>query len=178
MHPQDPITPEETRIVLDVMSRLSGLREDTAVAVKLKLISVIRNFPSMASDTDRLARLALVMARNFEIDQARHQGADRRAKQRLIHEPAKELRPLPEAALQAAIDMAISRLNADERLLVQFRIVNGLTLAQIAEITGTYPSAITRSLDRALDTIRQVLLSHAKDDAELQDALRARGIIP
>ena len=178
MPDSEPIQPDPNQIARGVLSSIEGLRDDTAAAVTLKLVTLLRRFPGFAADTERLTRLAWVLARNFEIDEARHRDVVRRSVDRLIHQPAQEQPPLPDAALQTAIDEAVSRLDADERLLVQFRIVNGLTLAQIAEITGTYPSAISRSFARVLDTIKQTLIAHAKNDAELRDALRARGIIP
>jgi len=160
------------------MSGILGLRGDTAAAVALKLVVIVQRFPDLAKDPTRLSRLARVMARNLDASEARHRDVVRRGLQKLSKKPAPTPPAMPDATLQSAVDRAIALLGENERLLLQFRIVNEMTLTQIAEITGTYPSAVHRSLARALDTLRKTLISYAESNPELRDALRARGIIP
>jgi RNA polymerase sigma-70 factor (ECF subfamily) len=64
----------------------------------------------------------------------------------------------------AAAQRAMTQLPAQQREIVTLRIWSGLTLAQIAEVTGLRTSSVHHQLNEALSTMRQRLESSCKSN--------------
>ena len=60
------------------------------------------------------------------------------------------------------VDAAVARLPQQQRLVVVLRVWNGMSFAEIAEITGTADSTVRSRMHRALAAMRKYLESRLK----------------
>lgn len=131
----------------------AGAEEDLASEVWLELARGLANFDG---DVDALGRFAFTIARRRAIDHGRKQV--RRRIDPVIRSDLEELpdRGDPEAdvvdrlAGDAAVDRIVALLPKDQAEIVLLRVVAGLSVAEVAEIVGRRPAAVSVLQHRAL----------------------------
>lgn len=80
------------------------------------------------------------------------------------------------AGAAAALGAALSAMPARDRLVIQLRYVDGLTLASIARLLHIPQKPLYRQLERLLATLRQRLEAHGVRRSELIESLASVGM--
>ncbi len=74
--------------------------------------------------------------------------------------PAREGTPLPDSRLEAAVDGALSALEAEDRFILAAYFLDGRTLAQVARMLGVHESTISRKLEKITSGLRKRILEN------------------
>lgn len=132
--------------------RLLGEDEAALVAVQEAWLSILRNIAGLR-DPSRFAPWAFGILRRRCADRIRQAQADRARRGESEDEPA-----LPAAADDAlAIRQAFAALPGDQRLAAQLFFVEGLTLAEIAEVQEVPPGTAKTRLFHARRKLKAAL---------------------
>ncbi len=75
----------------------------------------------------------------------------------------RESSSLPDVRLEQAIDIAISEVSGEERLLVVSYYLDGRRLAEIGRMIGAHESTVSRRLDRITSALRKRVLRSLRE---------------
>lgn len=73
-------------------------------------------------------------------------------------------------SIRRCVELALRKLTAHERLILQLRYDNGLPLGHIARLCSVHQSTITRQLDRAVARLRAEVIRRLGSECGLDDA--------
>jgi len=71
------------------------------------------------------------------------------------------------------LEEAIAQLSDEERLIMQYRFWNRLTIPEIAERLGTEQKPLYKRIERILRTLRSTLQKEAIDEREIAEIISA-----
>ncbi len=95
--------------------------------------------------------------RHVVVDVYRAQGRDARRREREHPRAAGPLDHLVDSEDAHEVRAAFGRLGADDRELLELRVVAGLTAEEVGEVLGKRPGAVRMSQSRALERLRREL---------------------
>ena len=160
--------------VFNLVHRFVGNRseaEDIAQEVFVTVFKSIETFRGESKFSTWLLRIAANHAKNRIKYLARRPGVG--AQEVDDEATAAQTRPLqahmpaPDALMEAAelgslLELAISRLDEDQRMLILLRDVEELAYEEICEITGLPQGTVKSRLHRARLTLKALLESHTR----------------
>jgi RNA polymerase sigma-70 factor (ECF subfamily) len=140
-------------------TRHSDVAEDLAAQVFLRLTEALKRDKG---PTEHLKAWLFRTAHNLVIDDARRQTHRNHLPlgDLLLHDD--DLSPEERASLRLTFERAyaaLDRLTDDQRAVVVLRFMNGLNRRETAAVLGTTPTAIKGLQQRALASLRDVLVS-------------------
>lgn len=130
-----------------------GEEEDLASDV---WVEVSRGLVDFDGDVDALGRFAFTIARRRAIDHGRKRGRRRTdpvsgfSMEELVDRADPEQEVVDRLAGDAAVDRIVALLPKDLAEIVVLRVVAGLSVAEVAEIVGRRPAAVSMLQHRAL----------------------------
>lgn len=140
-------------LVRYLRAQAAGEEEDLASEVWLELSRGLADFDG---DVDALGRFAFTIARRRAIDHGRKRGRRRTdpVVMSVLEEVAALADPEQDALDRLGGDAAVERIVAllpkDQAEIVLLRVVAGLSVAEVAEIVGRRPAAVSVLQHRAL----------------------------
>ncbi len=136
---------------------LSRCGHDVALAEELTqqtFVEAIRRRRQFDGRSDAVTWLCAI-GRNKLVDHFRHAGRDQRRQLRLLDGGNDSRNPWMAAEIHERVDATLARLSAEQRLVLVFRYLDGLTVREIATAIGRSESGTESLLVRAREAFRR-----------------------
>jgi RNA polymerase sigma-70 factor (ECF subfamily) len=145
-----------------LVTRLNGLVPDQAVAEDIVQETFVRFWrrESVWTPTAPIGVILFHIARNLALNErsATRVRVDALPRLRLLREtPSTPLDELEHDELQAAVDLAISKLPARRREVFRLVRFDGRSYLEVATIMGTSPQTVANQMSAALTALRRAL---------------------
>lgn len=140
-----------------------GSRDDADEVLQETFLRLVRGREKLAN-VESIAGYAFMVARNEALRRLTVRSNENRRQAKaaeLFIEATHDDREAREAAEE--LTMALARLRLEQREVVELKTYGGLTLAEIAEVTGTPPGTVATRYRTAIGQLREWLVRTCQD---------------